>query len=91
MSFWSSETLKERIVADHLIGPYDEDQVTHCAYELKLGREVFITSEDEKKKILLEEGEPVVIPRGQLALLLTEATVKVPSDAIGFISMRFGV
>jgi len=91
MSFWTSETLKRRIAAEDLITPYVERQVAHCAYELQMGPEAFITSSDGKKKICLERGDPVVIPPGQFALLLTEEEISIPLDAIGFISMRFGI
>jgi dCTP deaminase len=36
-------------------------------------------------------GGELVIPSGQFALLLTEEYVKIPYDAMGFISLKFGV
>ncbi len=91
MAFWNSEILKQRIPAETLVDPYNEGHVKHCAYELSMGAEAFITSSDGRTKIVLENGESLVIPPGQLALLLTEEKVTIPVDAIGFISMRFGV
>jgi dCTP deaminase len=91
MGFWNSETLKQRLPAEGLIEPYDPDNVEHCAYELTMGEEAFITSTEGKKKVLLNASEPLVIPSGQFALLLTEQKVTIPLDSIGFISMRFSV
>jgi dCTP deaminase len=36
-------------------------------------------------------GQQFVIPPGQFAYLLTEEVVKIPSSAMGFISLKFGV
>ena len=36
-------------------------------------------------------GGDMVIPSGQFALLLTEEFVRIPADAMGFISLKFGV
>lgn len=91
MSYWSTETLKEEIPAQGLIAPFNEEQIKRCAYELKMGSEAFITSTDGKLKTVLKQGESIVIPSGQFALLLTEEVIKVPLDALAFISMRFGV
>ncbi|MGD2118134.1 MAG: hypothetical protein PVG66_07235 [Chromatiales bacterium] len=91
MSYWSSETLKKEIPAQILISPYDESQIKRCAYELTMGPEAFITSTDGKTKTTLKTGDSIVIPPGQFALLLTEEKVKIPLNALAFISMRFGV
>lgn len=91
MPYWTSETLRRRIPDAGLVIPYNETCVKHCAYELAMGPEAFITSSDGRKKVVLDEGEPIVIPSGQFALLLTEEEVKIPLEAIGFISMRFGI
>ncbi|MCG8003226.1 MAG: hypothetical protein JAY88_07205 [Candidatus Thiodiazotropha lotti] len=91
MSYWSTETLITEIPSQGLITPFNKGQIQRCAYELKMGPEAFITATDGKLKTLLKEGECIIIPPGQFALLLTEEVVKVPLNAIAFISMRFGV
>lgn len=88
MSFWSSETLKQTIPADHLIDPYDPSRVKHAAYELCLGNEAYVTSSPTKKKFTVWPGEHVEIPPGQFALLHTAEVVRVPPTAIGFISIK---
>jgi dCTP deaminase len=91
MSFWSSEKIKETAAKFMLFEPYDEKSVEHCAYELGLGPEAFLTSDDENKKTLLKEGEQLVIPPGQFCLLLTDESVCIPNNAIGFISIKAGI
>lgn len=91
MSFWSSEKIKETAVKSTLIEPYNENAIENSAYELGLGPEAFLTSDDENKKTLLAEGEQLVIPPGQFCLLLTEEKVFIPNNAIGLISIKAGV
>jgi dCTP deaminase len=90
MAFWSSETLKERIPADQLIIPYDPERVKHCAYEMGVGGEAFVTSKSSDGP-RLSAGAQVEIPPGQFGLLITAEVVTVPPDAIGFISIRAGI
>jgi len=88
MSFWSSEKIKETAAKSTLVEPFDEKAVEHGAYELGLGPEAFLTSNDENKKTVLNEGEQLVIPPGQFCLLLTEEKVLIPNNAIGLISIK---
>jgi dCTP deaminase len=91
MSFWSSEKIKEVTAKTPLVEPYDEKAIAHGAYELGLGPEAFLTSDDENKKTVLDEGEQLVIPPGQFCLLLTEEKVFISDNAIGLISIKAGV
>lgn len=90
MSFWSSEKLRIKIPTG-LITPFDLDRIRYGAYELSLGHEAFVTSDDKERKQSLEEKEQLVIPPGQFGLLLSEEEVHVPDDAIGFISIKAGI
>ena len=89
MSFWSTEKLLLRQDLQILIEPFDPQFAKHGAYELSLGSEVFITTERKDTKQTLAQDEQLVIPPGQFGLLLTEEVVSIPSNAIGFISVRF--
>lgn len=86
MGFWSSETLRKRIPTEGLVDPYNPDQVKYAAYELRLGTEAFCSPQGVKRKY--EVGEQFSIPPGQFGLLLTLEEVKIPADAIAFISIR---
>ena len=87
MSFLSDELLKE-ILPDK-IDPFDETRIKHCAYEMALGNEVFISGEEHQIKKTLNKGEQIAIPPGQFALLLTDEVVKIPNNYIAFISIKF--
>lgn len=91
MAFWRSETMRTRLPDESLVEPYLEEHVTQCAYELCMGSQAFITSTEDKQKIVLGDGDSLVIPPGQFALLLTKEIVRVPLNSIAFISMKFGV
>lgn len=89
--FWTAELMEDRLPA--LIEPFSADRISHSSYELTMGPEAYVTN-DEKSgdtAIRLGTGERVAIPPGQFAYLLTEETVKVPNDALGLISMKFGL
>jgi dCTP deaminase len=87
--FWSSETLKKRLESEKIVNPYNESAVKSCCYELSVGEEAFVTGENAQT-IHLENGGTVAIPPGQVVLILTQETLKMPLDAIGLLSIRFG-
>lgn len=64
----------------------EEDQCT-WRYKLHLGNEAYISTDD--MPVNLDEKEFVVIKPGDFALLLTEEKLKLPSDVMAFISVRF--
>jgi dCTP deaminase len=92
MSFWSSQTLRSRL--PNLIEPFNENQIESASYELCLGEEVYIsplpdTPLKERKKIPLSEKDTVPIPPGQFAFLITSEQIKIPNNALAFISIKF--
>jgi dCTP deaminase len=92
MSFWSTEKLRSKHGEFvELIEPWDEKRVQHGAYELSLGPEAFITTKGTKRRLDVAKNQQIVIPPGQFGLLLTEETVAIPHDAIGFISIKFSI
>jgi dCTP deaminase len=94
MSFWTTEKLKReqtRTPLEPLIAPFDVKRVKQGAYELSLGPEAFVTSGPSGTKKKLRSREQMAIPAGQFALLLTEEVVRIPNNAIGFISVRFSL
>ena len=85
--FWSSETMRSRFGDERLVTPFDPRHIKNCAYELTMGPQALITGEDDIRKDL-DNGEPIKIPPGHFAQLLTEEVVRIPSDALGLISMK---
>lgn len=91
MSFWHSGhiILKEEELSkseSFLIKPFKRERAKQCSYELSLGREVFISSEEEKQ--FVKVGETITIPPGQFAMLLTEETVNIPDTVLAFLSIK---
>jgi dCTP deaminase len=93
MSFWSSQTLGNRLPA--MITPFKADQIESASYELCVGREMYIsplpnTEKDDRKKLILTAGMTEFIPPGQFAYLITDENIKIPQNVIAFISIKFG-
>jgi len=92
MSFWSTQTLKQRL--PKLIENYSEEQLDNAAYDLRLGSEVYISplSDDTgevRNKRFLDYGHDIDIPPGRFAFLLTEEKIEIPQNALAFISLKF--
>lgn len=98
MAFWTSDKLKAELNASEagdpdapLIKGWKPERVKTASYELSLGDEVFVTSSKTGTRELLKARGQVVIPPGQFALLLTEESIHLPTNAIAFISIKAGV
>ena len=91
MAFWSSEKLAERIELEKLVTPFDSKSIKCAAYELSMGSECFLTSDEDNTKDRLENHDQIAIPPGQFGLLMTEEEVRVPLHAIAFISIKASV
>ena len=74
--------------------PPSPDKIDGASYKLSVGPEVYVSPTSENKdaasktKRQLSPGQSFPIPSGQFAFILTEETVKVPPNALAFISMR---
>lgn len=95
MAFLGKEDLKNILCKENIILDdngsccYKEENLKQASYELKLGKEVYLTDNKKQvKTILTEEKDVITINPGQFALLLTEETVNVPGDLLGFISIK---
>ncbi|MBD8689558.1 MULTISPECIES: dCTP deaminase [unclassified Rhizobium] len=89
MSFWSGETLKAN---KSVVEDFSDAQIDVNAYNLRMGDSYFRTADGsvvkEAKKMKLQAGEAFIIPPGQFAFLVSREVVRVPPDAMAFISMR---
>lgn len=99
MSFWSGQTLKRRAAAEKLIDPFDEKRIDCSAYTLRVGYEAFVSRDrsDQAKELVqgrtpghlvASKEETMAIPSGQFAFLIAKEKVRIPNDAIGFISLK---
>jgi len=67
---------------------FDEANLGPVAYDLRLGEDVFISSEVLPKKLGETDGTVSISP-GEFALLTTYEHVDIPLDLMGFIGVRF--
>lgn len=98
MTFWRGEKLQAKVAASiqagkgGIIEPFDPKQIDCNAYTLRMGDRFFCTADHERseapKKIQLTPGQSFLIPPGQFAYLLTRESIRIPTDAMAFISMR---
>ena len=90
--FWSGETLTDRL--SELVTPFDPGRVDCSAYTLTMGRELYVSPNDETQDPQsvtvrqLGNGEGFTIPPGQFAFLLSEEKVEIPNTALAFISIK---
>lgn len=93
MSFWSGEKLLKRLREENLVSPLEEKNIDCAAYTLTVGNELYITPSKDSKpkhrtKRMLKDRESFYIPSGQFAFLMTAEVVKVPTNALAFISFK---
>ena len=94
MTFWSGETIKDRVQEFRMIVPFDEKQIDCAAYTLKMGKEAFITPDSKvnrfrkRRKLLLKPKQDFYIPPGQFAFLLTNEYISLPRHVLAFISLK---
>src|SRR5690606_12886960 len=95
MAFLGKEDLKKILCEKSIIlddnnkCSYNEENLKQASYELKLGSEVYLTDNKKQVKTILTDKKGVItINPGQFALLLTEETVNIPGDLLGFISIK---
>ncbi|MGI9363270.1 MAG: dCTP deaminase domain-containing protein [Parasphingorhabdus sp.] len=94
MTFWSTATIRKRVFNEKLISDYHEDRVNRASYTLRMGSQAYVSPE---MRATAATGRPITtldkctnctIPPGQFGFLLTEETIRVPDNAIAFISVR---
>ncbi|MDN3706291.1 deoxycytidine triphosphate deaminase [Myroides ceti] len=95
MAFLGKEDLKDILCKENIILDdndtccYEKDNLKQASYELKLGKEVYLTDNKKQvKTILTDKKDVITINPGQFALLLTEETVNMPGNLLGFISIK---
>jgi len=90
VSILAGDKLKEKI-EEFIPGNRDPQQLAEergWLYDLRLGEEYYITTDDAPRK--LSESEPyLIIKPGDFALLTTHEYVKIPDEYMAFISIRF--
>ena len=95
IGFWSTQTLRKRIKRDKIVRPYSDKSLTREAnHRLSMGDEYFITRSATEAAVTegsirkLKRGDTFSIPPGHFGFLVTEERIRMPSDAIGFLSIQ---
>jgi dCTP deaminase len=89
MPFWRDETWINLAEGDLPVHPFDKDRLEEAKYIMSVGEEVYISSSAASTTIRpLKENEAFHLGPGQFAYILTHETVRIPLDAIGFISIN---
>jgi dCTP deaminase len=88
MPFWTTQKIREALASETppIVNP-KSDRVGTACYELALGGEVFVSSQNGTKQTL-QERDQLKIPPGQFALLISNEEVSIPHDVIAFISIK---
>jgi len=73
-----------KIRKEILIEPFSEESLQPAGYDLRVGREAFVSG----KLIDVEKEGKVVIPPREYALILTLERVKLPDDVMGDMKIR---
>lgn len=100
MTFLSGETISQTLSKNNIITDSDNNNIfetksVDCnSYRLHVGNKVAVTSTEsnEPKEIYLKknnyQSESFTIHSGQFAYILTEETINMPNNLMGFISIR---
>lgn len=92
MTFWSSQRIEANL--SRQTNHADPSMIDCNALTLRVGGEVYITpgldhiAPSSHTKRQLGPNEPIAIPPGQFAFLLTEETITIPKDVMGLISIK---
>ncbi|MBN8942406.1 MAG: hypothetical protein J0H01_23075 [Rhizobiales bacterium] len=92
MTFWNGDTWRALPKDKAPVTPFDPDCVEFANYLMSIGDEVYVSTSDQKDTIrALKDGESFTIRPGQFAYILTKEHVRIPMNAIGFISIRASI
>ena len=93
--FWSSQTLLHHLAS--IIDPPDPSKVKEACYRLSMGNEVYVTESlsatgrHRKSVQNLKKNQCFVIEPGHFALMITLESIRMPDDALGFLSIQTDV
>lgn len=88
MGFWTTQRIRDAFgsAAPPIVNAR-LDRMNNACYEMALGTEAFVTGDTGTKR-RYAVGDQLRIPPGQFAILITEEEVSLPSDMLGFISIK---
>lgn len=85
-------------VRDHgapIITPFKKERIDCSAYTMRIGGEAYISPEDGRTNVShilqLNHREPITIPPGQFAFLITREFIYLPHDLFALINIKSGL
>ena len=93
--FWSSQTLLHHLSA--IVDPPNPNRIKESCYRLSLGHEVYVTENFSSVRRRpssvqkLAHNQCFVIEPGHFALMITSEAIRMPLDALGFLSIQTDV
>jgi dCTP deaminase len=92
MSFWSDTRWRTKGRELQVVQPFEANKIQEAKYALSVGSEVVIRDGNSTDPVkFLAEVETITIHPGQFALILTEQVVAIPTNSVGFISIRASI
>lgn len=82
----ADSALRQLVLTDGLIAPYNVSQINPASINLRLGREFIYPP--SQRVLHKTEGEELDILSGQLVLGRTEEYIRMPEDLVGMLCLR---
>ena len=86
MSILNDKEIERYCREYQLLKPYDINKIKYASYDLSVGEEYRITSEEKVRKI--GKNGVIEIPPNELCYILTDETLNIPADMCAFIFPR---
>jgi len=88
MSVLNDKEIERYCKEYQLIKPYDKKKIKYASYDLRVGKEYILASEEKPRK--LGENGVIEIPKYEVCYILTEEELNLQTDVCAFIFPRHG-
>lgn len=86
MAFWIDKDWID--ASPPVVEPFDDASIDDGKYKLSIGPEIYVSTQQDRNTIRqLSKGEAFTVRPGEFCFILTDERIKIPFDALGFISM----
>lgn len=86
MTILSDKRLREAMERGDLIIEPEPKEIEPASIDLRVGKQAFRSTDDEVTQ--LDKGKLLVLPAGELALVITKEKLKLSSKIVGHIGLR---
>ena len=88
MAFWTTQRIESKQAMYGLLSPFESRNLHQGAYELTLSQQAAATSSEKGAGRTRRDPSVLIVSPGQFAVLYSHEVVRVPADAIAFISVK---